>query len=354
MKKIVSLFFLCVVIFTNQDLTFASLYSDVDSSTWYYNSILDLNEQGVMTGNPDGTFQPDKCVNRAEMVKLVLETIYSNQTIPYLRYSSEEIKEESQFINYTDITDKSAWYVDYIITATIEGIVQGYPDLTFRPGDCVNRAEATKIVMESFKISTFTIDENSKFSDVPKGEWFTKYILAASAKQILPENHTQNTSLYSPSEPMTRKEAAYLINKGFKLSQEELPKRSRDAGRKALLNSTAVAVLSYSLDNGSYPVGSFCIDNDSLPNSPEEELVQLYIDSKAPSYTQIPNATVCNGEFVRYESIDGETYQIFIEVEVMSPGTFYLNSSYSDSKNTPTDLNITNTRGPKVFSIVRD
>jgi hypothetical protein len=42
--------------------------------------------------------------------------------------------------NFKD-TEAGQWYIPYVNTAKEEGTVNGYPDDTFKPGQCVNRAE---------------------------------------------------------------------------------------------------------------------------------------------------------------------------------------------------------------------
>lgn len=66
------------------------------------------------------------------------------------------------------------------------GVVQGYPDGTYKPDQAINRAEFTKIIMAS------TYDANqltgaSCFSDV-SSEWFAPYVCAARNKYIVSGN----------------------------------------------------------------------------------------------------------------------------------------------------------------------
>ncbi len=48
----------------------ATTFPDVDSGTDYQSSILWMAENGVINGHADGYFRPEDCVNRAEMLKM--------------------------------------------------------------------------------------------------------------------------------------------------------------------------------------------------------------------------------------------------------------------------------------------
>jgi len=46
-------------------------FLDVDEADWFYNDVKNAVELKIMGGNPDGTFAPDKFVNRAELSVVV-------------------------------------------------------------------------------------------------------------------------------------------------------------------------------------------------------------------------------------------------------------------------------------------
>jgi peptidoglycan hydrolase-like amidase len=72
---------------------------------------------------------------------------------------------------------------DAIRFVRARGIVEGYPDGTFKPNNRINRAEFTKIVIEA-KFDSIP-EQSSCFSDVPNGEWFTKYVCLAKQEGII-------------------------------------------------------------------------------------------------------------------------------------------------------------------------
>lgn len=75
-------------------------------------------------------------------------------------------------------------YDDAINYVKMEGIVEGYPDGTYKPDSPINRAEFTKILLEAN--TTGVIDETySCFPDVPMDQWYTKYVCLAKMMGII-------------------------------------------------------------------------------------------------------------------------------------------------------------------------
>ncbi|NCP67488.1 S-layer homology domain-containing protein [bacterium] len=101
-------------------------------------SIEVLQNAGVVAGYEDGTYQPDKVLNRAELTKIVIESIYDE----------EEFAEAAE--NCFSDVQATDWFAKYVCFAKSEGIVEGNPDGTFKPANAINQAEALKIVLNSF------------------------------------------------------------------------------------------------------------------------------------------------------------------------------------------------------------
>lgn len=45
----------------------ANPFSDVSTSDWAYQAVVDLSDQGIVEGYPDGTFKGEKNITRYEM-----------------------------------------------------------------------------------------------------------------------------------------------------------------------------------------------------------------------------------------------------------------------------------------------
>lgn len=99
---------------------------------------------GIVDGYPDGTFQPNTTVNRAEAVKMLL-----------LATQLTESESGSLLpLAFSDVQDTD-WFAPHVRNAAEREIVQGYADGTFRPEQSITRAEAAKIIAVSLKQNPF-------------------------------------------------------------------------------------------------------------------------------------------------------------------------------------------------------
>ena len=107
----------------------SNAYYDISRAAWYNNAISTMSKAGVVNGYPDGSFRPDRPVTRGEFVTMVYR-------IARARYRVEN--------SFTDMDD-SHWAKAAVDNAVSLGIINGYPDGTFRPDDPITRAEVMTI-----------------------------------------------------------------------------------------------------------------------------------------------------------------------------------------------------------------
>ncbi len=96
-------------------------------------------------------------------------------------------------------------------TAHRHGIIQGYPDGTFRPDAPVNSAEALKILFLATRLEPAEDsreDLSGRFSDVPADAWFASYVRQAAEEDIV-QGYGDGT--FRPAQSITRAEAAKLV-----------------------------------------------------------------------------------------------------------------------------------------------
>ena len=105
---------------------------------WAQNYIEAIRREGLMIGNGDGTFEPDKPITREEVAKVL-----SLLKIDGLR------SDESYY--FKDISDKM-WSFGYIIDAIQKGYMNGYPDNTFRPQQTISREEVAAVIVRVFQL----------------------------------------------------------------------------------------------------------------------------------------------------------------------------------------------------------
>lgn len=219
MKKIITGFLITAAALSiiAAPITFArSIFSDVNENTTYPDAINWAYDQGIIRGYGDGTFGPDNCVRRAELVKMILEYIYPGQAMQNLTADEP---------NFSDVF-ASDWHYLYIKLAKSKGIISGYADGTFRPNICVNRAEAMKIAVGSlfpnqqlsYNNSPVYLD-NKIVSDIPATGWyvpyakflFTNHLLGIVHAVLETDSANYEYLKYFPAGDMSRKEVAQML-----------------------------------------------------------------------------------------------------------------------------------------------
>ena len=112
-----------------------SLFSDAEGH-WAEEQINELADAGIVNGFDDGTYHPDDQVTRAEMVTLLA------------RLTGWPAWENA--VIFSDSIP--AWAAGSVNAAVARGVVTGYPDNTFKPGNPVTRAEAAVILDKALNL----------------------------------------------------------------------------------------------------------------------------------------------------------------------------------------------------------
>ena len=143
-----------------QGVNFVDIYED--SSSRIYELVDQFYELEIINGYPDNTFRPYKNVNRAEFIKVIVETLTAEQRGSHC---------------YEDV--KNQWFAPYICMAKNLGIVNGYTDGYFYPEKSITFVEAAKILVKAFNIEK----ENTKNS-----AWYYDDVMALEAINNIPES----------------------------------------------------------------------------------------------------------------------------------------------------------------------
>jgi len=162
-------------------------YAVNDIEDYKYSSAVRLLESnGIIEGYEDGSFRPNKTINRAEFLKLVMLSVYGNQA-----FTTQNTR------CFTDFVGEEQWYWTYACTAKDLGIINGNPDGTFRGGNVVNLAEALKMSFEAWKVPLEALN-----ADRP---WYERYMNKAAEREVF------RRFPYTPDYLLTRGEMAQLL-----------------------------------------------------------------------------------------------------------------------------------------------
>ncbi len=161
---------------------------------------------GYKAGPYTGTFQPDRSVTRAELLKILMAA------------KKIKIPDNVKASTFPDINGQ--WFTPYVNYAKEMNIVDGYADGTFRPYNTVNRAEALKMILNVTQLATQKdIDEEkvrmassalplSGFRDVNNTSWFSPYVSIAKKFELI---SGKKEGLYFAGDEMTRGEISKVV-----------------------------------------------------------------------------------------------------------------------------------------------
>lgn len=119
---------------------------------------------------------------------------------------------------FSDVSDKQyAWAMDSINFMTNHGIINGYPDGTFKPQNPVTKAELSVMIyklFDKYRPNTIPDKQLSKFVDVPENHWAYQAITELYDSSFTNEFsiNESNALLFEPEHHLTRLETERLLS----------------------------------------------------------------------------------------------------------------------------------------------
>jgi len=171
----------CILLVGGYNTTYAQQFTDLE---WYQyaDSIRYLQDREIVKWYPDGSFGVDREINRAEMMKIILEasnTVFTGQWSDC----------------FSDVTDQR--YARYICYASSQKMIKWIGDNRFGPDNSVTIAEWLKIAINAF--------------DYGITEWVGEYRYMPYLNLVHNNNIFSKYAIY-PDTVMTRGQMAYLTH----------------------------------------------------------------------------------------------------------------------------------------------
>jgi hypothetical protein len=163
-------------------------FPDVPASHPYAEAILFLQANGVIQGNPDGTFRPDTNINRAEFTKILVESLAEQSVIETCLQDKPAL--------FSDVNPQE-WFAKYICVAKKFKMAFGNPDGTFRPGNPINFVEAATLIARNLGV----VNQLPQ----PVSDWYRPFVEGMGFEHAIPMTITHL------AQPITRGEMAEMI-----------------------------------------------------------------------------------------------------------------------------------------------
>lgn len=111
-------------------------FSDVASGQWFYGYVEAAAGAGFVKGE-DGMFRPGDLITRAEIAAILIRAMGKENSAQ----ASAGVK-----TGFADDAALAPWARGYVATSIAEGLIQGYPDNTFKGDGSATRAEACALI----------------------------------------------------------------------------------------------------------------------------------------------------------------------------------------------------------------
>lgn len=171
-----------------------SSYVDVATTYWAYPSIDKLRKKGLITGYPNGTFQAEAPITRAEAATLIARALNLKPTKASV---------------FSDVK-KSHFAYNEINAVAEKDIVIGRKKTKFYPDGELTRAEMATILKRAYHLQGTA---KLTFTDVSKKHWAYQNIQTLIANNLT-NGYPDNT--FQPDKNITRAEFASLLERTMK------------------------------------------------------------------------------------------------------------------------------------------
>lgn len=154
---------------------------DVNSSTWCYKYVMELTDQNVISGYPDGSFKPNSTVTYGAALKLIMLAAGYPEQAP---------------------TGKNV-FSGYLAKAQADGIVTRSNVNLSAP---ITRLQVAQLAAGALKLSTSNLSSVKPFTDTSD-----VYVQALNAAGIVEGYFSNGTSTYQPSKTLTRGQMSAIV-----------------------------------------------------------------------------------------------------------------------------------------------
>ncbi|MGN1317770.1 MAG: S-layer homology domain-containing protein [Lachnospirales bacterium] len=172
-------------------------FSDVDINTDEGKAISVMYAKGYLKGYEDGTFKPSNGITRAELTRVF------NQVFGYTLNESVA----SNMKDFTDNTEKEAWYYTDVRIAQSNGYINGFEDGSFLPKANFTREQTCTVIAKACNLENkeIAVEINDQVS-----QWAREYVNINLANGVF---ELENGGIFRAKENITRGEVCKALVK---------------------------------------------------------------------------------------------------------------------------------------------
>ena len=171
-------------------------FTDVSAGDWFYEAVQFVVSRGMMSGTSSSTFQPDLNLSRS-MIATILWRLEGAPTGNSTRFA--------------DVPD-GQWYTEAVNWAAAHGLVNGYGNRIFGPGDAITREQMAVILYQYARFMEYDSavpGDLSRFADGDQtSDWARDAVMWAVGNGLL---SGKDSGLLDPKGTATRAEVATIL-----------------------------------------------------------------------------------------------------------------------------------------------
>ena len=220
-KKLISLWTAVFMVFALALPAYAQ-FTDT-ANHWASQEISKWVEKGVINGNPDGTYAPEKSISRAEFSSLV------SKLFNYVDVSSNK---------FSDV-DSNAWYSSVVDKAAAAGVILG-DNGKFRPTAPISRQEAAVMFYRAFMLKVKSDAAVNSYADTKDIASWAKDAVSAITENSYMSGQPGNK--FAPLANVTRAEAAKMVDNAVQDLKNKAGSYTGTIGKNLMVNVGAVTL----------------------------------------------------------------------------------------------------------------
>lgn len=179
-----------------------NVFADLSIEHWAAEAVAYLKSKGVVSGNENGLFEPERSITREEFAKMLVNIC--------------GIETDGADTDFAD-ADKNGWYRDYIGAAANAGIVNGIGEGKFGVGQNIIRQDMAVMAARAIEYKKIELAKEKEYQG-----FADEYDISGYAKENIEELfeagvlNGKGGNMFDPFGNATRAEAAKIIYEAFK------------------------------------------------------------------------------------------------------------------------------------------
>jgi hypothetical protein len=191
----------------------AGPFSDVWETSWAYQAVAASASAGIVSGYPDGTYEPTDPVTRDQMAVYISRALAGGDA---------KVPTGPAIATFSDVpTDY--WAFKYVEYAVSKAVVKGYSDGTYKPTEQVDRGQMAVFVARAIAtpsdgadLVNYTPPATATFPDVATSFWAYKYVEYIAQPSVgVTKGYPDGD--YHPEYICTRDQMAVYVARAFQL-----------------------------------------------------------------------------------------------------------------------------------------